>query len=664
MKLPTRIQHQWILLNYLVFLPWISCQRLNINRNRDEDFPRAQPLQRRSASFRDEDFPLSRTTYRTSTVRGIVFPSQAHRFEVSSNPDFYFDYSRDQRPAGIGRSQSVNLGRSTKAPVSARAEEFSYQEKDKNGPSKWYRTAPQCGGRYQSPIMLNTDSALVVRNKRPLQLVGQTNLPQSIRLQNDGHSAKFTYIWNSNERPYLRGGPLKTKYNFEQFHFHWGSNSTVGSEHVLDSLRFPMELHLVFYNAMYDSFDDARNEVDGLAVVGLFYEIYDDYNEPLNTWTRFLKEVINPETEFNIQFIDTFPLYDLIGDVEWSYFSYEGSLTTPPCLETVTWIVATKPLLITPKEIKEFRRLKSRSGMMVNNFRPVQKLYNRRVFLYYCGCIPKKSKCHTVTMKLRVLILLLFGLGLGWCQNSTTDNGDVCPGRMQSPIEISTMRTTPAMERRPLELINYQEDPSQVTVTNDGHTSVYSFEFPNGQVVTERGGPLKDVYQFASLHFHWGANSARGSEHVLDGRRYAMEMHLVFFNQKYGSFLEARNQSDGLSVLGIFLTNSTTEPNYGWIDALNEVQTAGTSYTLPDPTVFNIKGVIGSRRRPYFSYPGSLTTPPCFESVTWIVQRKTLPISERQLNVFRSLRDANGNPLVDNYREVQPLNGRTVYYYR
>ncbi|XP_055523480.1 carbonic anhydrase 2-like [Wyeomyia smithii] len=267
-------------------------------------------------------------------------------------------------------------------------------------------------------------------------------------------------------------------------------------------------------------------------------------------------------------------------------------------------------------------------------------------------------------MELQVLVLLLFGLALGRSQDSSTADSDTCRGRMQSPIALSTARSILTMERTPLQLMNYQLDPSQVTVTNDGHTSVYSFEFPNGQVVTKQGGPLKEEYQFQSLHFHWGANSARGSEHTLDGRRYAMEMHLVFFNRKYGDFLAARNQSDGLSVLGIFLTNSTTEPDYGWISALNEVQNAGDSYVLPDPTVFNIKGLIGARRRPYFSYHGSLTTPPCFESVTWIVQRKTLPISERQLNVFRSLRDSNGNPLVDNYRELQNLNGRSVFYYR
>ncbi|XP_058456729.1 carbonic anhydrase 7-like [Malaya genurostris] len=376
MKLTIKRHYQWILFNCLMFVPWVSCQRLNVNRNGAEVFFRPLRIQRRSVSFRDDDKPLDRTFYRTSTVRDLqLYPSRdRRRIDHNSNPDFYFDYSPDERStSGVGRVQSV---------VKAGAE-FSYVDNENSGPLNWYRIAPQCGGRYQSPINLNTSSALVVRNKRPLQLIGQTNLPQAIRLQNDGHSAKFTYAWNAGDRPYLRGGPLKTKYYFEQFHFHWGSNRTVGSEHVVDSQRYPMELHLLFYNAMYTSFEDARNEVDGLAVVALFYEIYDEYDEPLNTWTRFLKEITVPDTEYNIQFIDTFPLYDLIGDVEWPYFSYEGSLTTPPCLETVTWIVARKPtLLITPKEMKQFRRLKSHQGFMVNNFRPVQKLYNRRVFLY------------------------------------------------------------------------------------------------------------------------------------------------------------------------------------------------------------------------------------------------------------------------------------------
>ncbi|XP_058456654.1 carbonic anhydrase 2-like [Malaya genurostris] len=275
------------------------------------------------------------------------------------------------------------------------------------------------------------------------------------------------------------------------------------------------------------------------------------------------------------------------------------------------------------------------------------------------------------------LVLLLYCLAVVQCDYGDLDgaenfgSGDFewnemreqCPGRAQSPIALDTYATVLGVERRPLELLGYQENPSQVVVTNNGYLAVYTFEYPNGQVITARGGPLRGTFQFDSLHFHWGEDSDRGAEHVVDGRRYAMEMHLVFYNTMYGSFMGARNQTNGLAVLGIFFNSTNTDVNYGWIPALSEVRTAGTSYTLPDPTVFNIKGLIGARRRPYYSYHGSLTTPPCFETVTWLVQRKPLPISEEQLDYFRSLRDGNGNPLVDNYRELQPINGRTVYFY-
>jgi carbonic anhydrase len=46
-----------------------------------------------------------------------------------------------------------------------------------------------------------------------------------------------------------------------------------GSEHSIDGKKFAMELHLVFYNSLYETFDEAKNEVDGLAVLAFFYEV-------------------------------------------------------------------------------------------------------------------------------------------------------------------------------------------------------------------------------------------------------------------------------------------------------------------------------------------------------------------------------------------------------
>jgi carbonic anhydrase len=55
----------------------------------------------------------------------------------------------------------------------------------------------------------------------------------------------------------------------------------------------------------------------------------------------------------------------------------------------------------------------------------------------------------------------------------------------------------------------------------------------------------------------------------------------------------------------------------------------------------------------YFSYTGSLTTPPCTEDVKWHVMRQPIEISYAQLAAFKKLYKMNARP-------VQPLNGRRV----
>lgn len=55
--------------------------------------------------------------------------------------------------------------------------------------------------------------------------------------------------------------------------------------------------------------------------------------------------------------------------------------------------------------------------------------------------------------------------------------------------------------------------------------------------------------------------------------------------------------------------------------------------------------------RGYYRYDGSLTTPPCTEGVKWFVMAKPVELSASQIAAFRALYQ-------DNYRPVQPLNGR------
>jgi len=69
----------------------------------------------------------------------------------------------------------------------------------------------------------------------------------------------------------------------------------------------------------------------------------------------------------------------------------------------------------------------------------------------------------------------------------------------------------------------------------------------------------------------------------------------------------------------------------------------------------------------YYRYLGSLTTPACFESVTWTVFNRVIFISERQAEIlststYEYKKDAEKNRVIENnFRPIQPLNGRRVY---
>ena len=84
------------------------------------------------------------------------------------------------------------------------------------------------------------------------------------------------------------------RFNFLQLHWHWGSNSSQGSEHTLNGKEFPIEIHLVHVNTKYLDENGAPTndnlvQPDGLAVLGVFYEISEEDNAGL---TDVLAKVI------------------------------------------------------------------------------------------------------------------------------------------------------------------------------------------------------------------------------------------------------------------------------------------------------------------------------------------------------------------------------------
>lgn len=74
---------------------------------------------------------------------------------------------------------------------------------------------------------------------------------------------------------------------------------------------------------------------------------------------------------------------------------------------------------------------------------------------------------------------------------------------------------------------------------------------------TLSGGPLSGKYEFSQLHFHWGDNDNIGSERAINGKKYPIELHLVFFKKEYGNIASALNHPDGICALScLFEVNS------------------------------------------------------------------------------------------------------------
>uniref|UniRef100_A0A8C4ZW15 Carbonic anhydrase n=1 Tax=Gadus morhua TaxID=8049 RepID=A0A8C4ZW15_GADMO len=224
-----------------------------------------------------------------------------------------------------------------------------------NGPETWEKGFPVANGPRQSPINIIPNQALYERSLKPLKLKYDPSNSSSIL--NNGHSFQVDYVDDENTST-LTAGPISGIYRLKQFHFHWGASDDRGSEHTVKGFMFPCELHLVHWNTKYPSFGEAASQPDGLAVVGVFLK-----------GKQYIFENFDPKT---------------LLPVSLDYWTYDGSLTTPPLLESVTWIVLKEPICVSPAQMAQFRSLHFNAEgeapcCMVDNYRPPQPLKGRVV---------------------------------------------------------------------------------------------------------------------------------------------------------------------------------------------------------------------------------------------------------------------------------------------
>lgn len=219
-----------------------------------------------------------------------------------------------------------------------------------------------------------------------------------------------------------------------------------------------------------------------------------------------------------------------------------------------------------------------------------------------------------------------------WAQ---LESDSECGGKHQSPINILEIETTPGNSLDKITGLNYQDNTSLTSITNNGHTIQYNFDGELNKFVYE-----DKEYKMKQFHFH------APSEHTLNGIRYPLEIHLVHHNEKSNSYV----------VFAFLVRQGKSDPTFTFLEKflpIKEGETKDISITYNLGTT--VKDVFGLDSVQAFTYDGSLTTPPCTERVHWIVFKNASTASASQIKMLEDLMPKN------NYRDVQPSNDRMVY---
>lgn len=194
-------------------------------------------------------------------------------------------------------------------------------------------------------------------------------------------------------------------------------------------------------------------------------------------------------------------------------------------------------------------------------------------------------------------------------------------GREQSPIDL----TAPVEAQLGALSTDYRDVP--LRIVNEGHTIRVDYGPGSNLRFHDR------AYELTQFHFH------TPSEHTHDGQRYAMEAHLVH-----------KDATGNLAVLGVFIRegapNATLDQIWKYMPTIE-----GPERVIPDESV-NAVGLLPDLTS-YFTYLGSLTTPPCSEDVRWIVAAQPITALVQQIVKFRRVFGKNA-------RAVQPTNQRLL----
>jgi len=194
-------------------------------------------------------------------------------------------------------------------------------------------------------------------------------------------------------------------------------------------------------------------------------------------------------------------------------------------------------------------------------------------------------------------------------------------GKYESPIDIK------AAVKAALPALQFRYAPAPLTIVDNGHTVMATYAPGSTLAIGER------TYELKQLHFH------HPSEESIHSKRFAMVAPLVH-----------EDAERHIAVVAVLLKAGRGNPLIAslWKNLPAEkgrpASVAGVS--------IDARGILPSSLG-YYSFEGSLTTPPCTEHVTWYILKTPMELSPAQLAAFAKLYPLNARPL-------QPVNGRKI----
>jgi carbonic anhydrase len=194
-------------------------------------------------------------------------------------------------------------------------------------------------------------------------------------------------------------------------------------------------------------------------------------------------------------------------------------------------------------------------------------------------------------------------------------------GKNQSPIDIRGAKAAD------LPAIKFDYKSSPLKVIDNGHTIQVNYA-PGSSIEVEG-----TQYELVQFHFH------KPSEEKIDGKSHAMVAHLVH-----------KTPEGKLAVVAVLLDKGGAN---GLIDSIwKNLPTAKEKEVLVTNVTIDAANLLPENKG-YYTFQGSLTTPPCSEEVTWLVLKTPVKIGDREIAAFGKIYPMNARP-------TQALNGRAV----